>query len=117
MTHATGAAISPAVAVVTEQWAGALSYPGDVATSYSFTTTGGTVVVRTSLDRGAARLASSLQCANSSLLAESQTAETTMTAHAGSCTYNLTFVDAAFHAGARATYQITAEYPAVDPTA
>jgi hypothetical protein len=117
--HVTGATIpspiSPAVAVVTEQWAGVLTYPNVVATSYSFTTTGGVVVVRTSLGRGAAELSSSLQCTDSSVVTTSDPDETTMTAPPGSCTYNLQFVDAAFESGARAAYRITAQYPAVVP--
>jgi hypothetical protein len=48
-------------------------------------------------------------------LRTSHTAETTMKASAGSCTYNLQFVDEAFQAGARASYQITAEYPGAVP--
>jgi len=111
----TGATISPAIAVVTEQWAGALSYPDDVATSYSFTTTGGTVVVRTSLLRGASGLSSSLQCSDSSVLSTSHADETTMKAPPGSCTYNLQFIETAFESGARAAYRITAQYPAVVP--
>ena len=113
--HVTGATISPAIAVVTEQWAGALSYPDDVATSYSFTTTGGTVVVRTSLLRGASGLSSSLQCSDSSVLSTSHADETTMKAPPGSCTYNLQFIETAFESGARAAYRITAQYPAVVP--
>ena len=112
---ATPPTTSPDIAVVSEQWSGALTYPDDVATSYSFTTTGGTVIVRTTLDRGARRLTSSLQCAASPVLRMSHTAETTMKASAGSCTYDLQFVDAAFQTGARATYQITAQYPAMVP--
>ena len=119
LVHATSPAIAtstrPDTALVSEQWAGALTYPNDVATSYSFTTTGGTVIVRTTLDRGATRLTSSLQCADSPALRTSHTAETTMKASAGSCTYNLQFVDEAFQAGARASYQITAEYPGAVP--
>jgi hypothetical protein len=101
---------------VSEQWAGALSYPDDVATSYSFKTTGGTVVVWTTLDPGATRLTSSLQCAGTPVLRTSHTEETTMQAPAGSCIFNLQFVDAAFEAGARAAYRVTADYPTVVPT-
>jgi hypothetical protein len=107
--------ISRAIAVVTEQWAGTLTYPDDVATSYSFTTTGGTVVVETSLLRGAADLSASLQCSDSSVSSTSHTDETTMKAPAGSCTYNLQFIETAFEVGARAVYRITAQYPAVVP--
>jgi hypothetical protein len=117
--HVTGATtappISPSIAVVSEQWAGALTYPDDVATSYSFKTTGGTVVVRTSLLRGTAALSSSLQCSGSSVLSTSHTDETTMEARAGPCTYNLQFIESAFEGGARAVYQITAQYPAAVP--
>jgi hypothetical protein len=107
--------VSPSISLVSEQWAGALTYPDDVATSYSFTTTGGTVVVRTSLLRGAAALSSSLQCSGSSVLGGSHTGVTTMKAPAGPCTYNLQFIETAFADGARAVYQITAQYPAAIP--
>jgi hypothetical protein len=39
-----------------------------------------------------------------------------MQAPAGSCIFNLQFVDAAFEAGARAAYRVTADYPTVVPT-
>jgi hypothetical protein len=104
-----------AIAVVTEEWAGTLTYPDDVATSYSFTTTGGAVVVRTGLLRGAAGLSASLQCSNSPVISTSHTDEITMKAPAGPCTYNLQFVETAFESGARAGYRITASYPAVVP--
>jgi hypothetical protein len=117
--HVTGAttkfAISPAIAVVTEQWAGTLTYPDDVATSYSFKTTGGTVVVQTSLLRDAAGLSSSLQCSGSSVLNTPHTFETTMKAPPGSCTYNLQFIENALESGARTAYRITAQYPAAVP--
>ena len=107
--------ISPSIALVSEQWAGALAYPDDVATSYSFKTTGGTVVVRTSLLRGAAALSSSLQCSDSSVLSTSHADQITMKAPPGSCTYNLQFIETAFVGGARAVYKITAQYPAAVP--
>jgi hypothetical protein len=116
-THTAAlAAIMPAITVVSEQWAGTLTYPDDVATSYSFTTTGGTVIVRTTLASGATRLSSSLQCGDAPELRTSHTAETTMNAPAGSCTYNLQFVEASFASGAQANYLITAQYPAAAPT-
>jgi hypothetical protein len=107
--------ISPSVALVSEQWAGALTYPDDVATSYSFKTAGGTVVVRTSLLRGAAPLSSSLTCSGSSVIGTSHSGETTMKAPPGPCTYNLQFIETAFVGGAQAVYQITAQYPATVP--
>ena len=107
--------ISPSISLVSEQWAGALTYPDDVATSYSFTTTGGTVVVRTTLSvEVLRRLLRSLQCAGSSALG-TVTPATTMQATAGPCTYNLQFIDAAFQPAREPTYQITAQYPAAIP--
>jgi hypothetical protein len=111
----TSPAISPLVAVVTEQWAGVLTYPDVVATSYSFDTTGGTVVVRTSLRRGAPRLSASLQCSDSPVVGTSHTDEMTMSAPPGRCTYNLQFTESAFESGAKAAYQITAQYPGLVP--
>jgi hypothetical protein len=119
LVRSSGASVppstSPDIAPVSEQWAGVLAYPDDVATSYSFTTTGGTVVVRTTLANGSRRLSSSLQCAGSATVRTSHAAATTMTAAAGSCTYDLQFVESAFEPGAHAAYQITARYPALVP--
>jgi hypothetical protein len=116
--HVTGAItkspVSPAVSVVTEQWAGQLTYPNDVATSYSFNTTGGTVVVQTSLVRDATGLSASLECSGSSVLT-SHNFETSMKAPPGSCTYNLQFTENALESGARSAYLITAQYPAAVP--
>jgi hypothetical protein len=106
---------SPDIADVNEQWTGVLSYPDDVATSYSFTTTGGSVTVTTTLGSGSRRLSSSLQCADAPAVRASHAASTTIKATAGSCTYDLQFVENAFQSGARASYRITAEYPAVVP--
>jgi hypothetical protein len=107
---------SSSITGVSEQWGGVLTYPNDVSSSYSFTTAGGTVSVRTVLARGAARLTSTLQCASAPQSIATDGALTTLRAGAGICTYDLEFVDASFHNGARASYAITAQYPALVPT-
>lgn len=100
---------------VSEQWAGVMAYPDDVSTSYSFTTTGGNVIVRTVLARGATPMSASLTCTGSPE-AVGDVAEIAMHAAAGSCTYDLQFLPQSFHASATAAYEITAQYLGATPS-
>ena len=100
---------------VSEQWAGVMAYPDDVSTSYSFITTGGNVIVRTVLARGATPMSASLACTGSQA-AVGDVAEIAIHASPGSCTYDLQFLPQSFHASATASYEITAQYLGATPS-
>jgi len=100
---------------VSEQWSGVMGYPDDVATSYSFITTGGDVAVHTVLARGAAALSATLACGESQVAGRDVT-QLTMHASPGTCTYDLQFLPKSFRPRATASYEITAQYLATTPS-
>jgi hypothetical protein len=92
-----------------------MGYPNDVATSYSFTTTGGDVAVRTVLAHGAAAVQATLDCGTSQVGGR-DVAELAMHASAGTCTYDLQFLAKSLRPRATAAYAITAQYLAATPS-